>query len=221
VITRVPDSAIFGDYERWAPTHIFRKPPDAQHPFLPGPIDYVFMKNINGGSMMTSGIDIDLRYRFPASDFGQFWFGLTGTYVLDYKVSEFEDVVSGPGTGWLGAISRWRHYLTLDWQKGPWGATLAQTFQLGHTEPDLLTCEDPLTISTCTGTRQVGSSSVWDLQGRYTGFPNLRLSLGVRNLLDTAPPISVQKYSFQVGYDPTSGDPRGRMFYAAVQYSFK
>jgi iron complex outermembrane receptor protein len=221
VITKVPDFAIFADYDRWAPTHIFRKPPDAQYPGLPGPIDYVFMKNINGGSMLTSGIDIDLRYRSPVSGLGQFWLALTGTYVLEYKVSEFEPVVSGPGTGDLGAISRWRHYLTLDWMKGPWGATLAQTFQLGHTEPDLLTCGDVGTISTCTGTRHVGSSSVWDLQGRYTGFPNLRLSLGVRNLFDTAPPLTVQANTFQVGYDPTSGDPRGRMYYVAVQYAFK
>ena len=179
------------------------------------------MKNINGGSMLTSGIDIDLRYRSPVSDLGQFWFALTGTYVLEYKVSEFEPVVSGPGTGDLGAISRWRHYLTVDWKQGPWGATLAQTFQLGHTEPDLLTCEELGNISTCTGKRTVSSSSVWDLQGRYTGFPNLRLSLGVRNLFDKAPPLTVQTNTFQVGYDPTSGDPRGRMFYAALQYLFK
>jgi len=43
----------------------------------------------------------------------------------------------------------------------------------------------------------------------------------VRNLLDTAPPLTNQQGAFQVGYDPTYADPRGRTFYAAVRYAFK
>ena len=67
----------------------------------------------------------------------------------------------------------------------------------------------------------VGSYSVLDLQGRYTGLRNLTISFGVRNLLDRAPPLSVGTDSFQVGYDPTYGDPRGRIFYGAIRWAFK
>jgi len=38
---------------------------------------------------------------------------------------------------------------------------------------------------------------------------------------DTAPPLTNQQDAFQVGYDPTYVDPRGRTFYAAVRYAFK
>ena len=62
--------------------------------------------------------------------------------------------------GSVGAISRWRHYAQLDWTRGGWGATLAQTFQNGYTEPSDV--DD-------SGERRVGSYSIWDLQGRYTG----------------------------------------------------
>jgi iron complex outermembrane receptor protein len=56
---------------------------------------------------------------------------------------------------------------------------------------------------------------------RYSGFRNTTLTLGVRNLLDTSPPLTNQQYAFQVGYDPTYADPRGRMFYSAIRYAFK
>jgi iron complex outermembrane receptor protein len=62
---------------------------------------------------------------------------------------------------------------------------------------------------------------VWDLQGRYTGFKNLTLSLGVRNALDRPPPVSNQLNNFQVGIDPTYADPRGRMYYGAIRYTFR
>jgi iron complex outermembrane receptor protein len=61
---------------------------------------------------------------------------------------------------------------------------------------------------------------VWDLQARYTGLKNTTFTLGVRNALDRAPPLSNQGESFQKGYDPSIADPRGRMFYAAVSYTF-
>ena len=69
--------------------------------------------------------------------------------------------------------------------------------------------------------RRVGSYSVWDLQGRYTGFRNMTLTLGIRNALDTPPPVSNQATAFQVGIDPTYADPRGRMFYGAIRYAFR
>ena len=68
--------------------------------------------------------------------------------------------------------------------------------------------------------RRVGSYSVWDLQGRYSGLKNTTLTLGVRNMLDRAPPLSNQGGVFQRGFDPSYADPRGRMFYVAMSYAF-
>ena len=59
------------------------------------------------------------------------------------------------------------------------------------------------------------------MQGRYTGFRNTTLVLGIKNLMDRAPPFTNQPDTFQVGYDPVYADPRGRMFYARVTYAFK
>jgi iron complex outermembrane receptor protein len=116
----------------------------------------------------------------------------------------------------VGAIARYRQYAQLNWAYGPWGATLANNYQDGYSEP----CkdEDP---SGCT-VRRVGSYSVWDLQGRYSGLKNTTLTLGVRNALDKAPPLSNQTEfgRLQKGFDPSYADPRGRMFYAALSLAF-
>jgi len=179
----------------------------------------------NLGQLRTSGLDADIRYRPPATSVGQFTFALSGTYVLDYRLTGANDTPFPAGAGQRGAsgaISRWRHFATLDWTFGAWGATLANNFQLGYSEPCILDPFDghSLDASGCM-TRRVGSYSVWDLQVRCGGFANTTLTLGVRNLLDTAPPLTNQQGAFQVGYDPTYADPRGRTFYAAVRYAFK
>jgi iron complex outermembrane receptor protein len=220
LITVVPLDAIQRDFERWAPSHVVRKPSQPEFPGLPGPIDYVDQTLVNAGTLNTSGVDLDARYRIDAEGGGRITIGMNGTYVIDYKSTDF--AAASPGRNdplGNGAISRWRHYASIDWSRGPWGATLAQNFQLGYSEADPLTC-DPGT-GLCSGMRRVGSYSVIDVQGRYTGHRNLKLSLGVRNLLDRAPPLATGGIHFQTGYEPSYGDPRGRIFYATARWVFR
>jgi iron complex outermembrane receptor protein len=212
------DVAIRDHFSALAPTQVVRKPPDANFPNLPGEIDYLILQSVNLGTLQTSGFDVDLRWRPPATSIGRFSASLNGTYVFDYKVAGLDPDAfprSAGSRGPSGAISRWRHYATLDWSYGAWAATLASTLQSGYSEPCL-----ELDVTGC-ATRRVGTYSVWDAQGRYTGLRNLTLTLGVRNLLDVAPPLSNQGSTFQAGYDPTYADPRGRMFYGAIRYAFQ
>jgi iron complex outermembrane receptor protein len=204
-----------------ASDRIVRGPPDPRYPGLPGPVILILNVPVNIARLNTSGIDIDLRWRLPASGIGRFAFALNGTYVLTYDSGDTLTFnPSGPGrrAPFGGAISRWRHYASLDWTLGPWGATLAQNFQNGYSEPDLTTCD---AFGNCTADRRVGSYSIWDFQARYNGFGNLSIALGARNLFERAPPWTSQQGTFQVGYDPTYADPRGRTYYANVRYSHK
>jgi iron complex outermembrane receptor protein len=66
----------------------------------------------------------------------------------------------------------------------------------------------------------VSSVSLWDFQGVYTGFKNTTLTLGVKNLLDTNPPVSNFNLAFQSGYDPSYWDPRQRFIYGTIKYVF-
>jgi iron complex outermembrane recepter protein len=68
--------------------------------------------------------------------------------------------------------------------------------------------------------RHVAPYDIWDLDARYTGFRNWTLTLGVKNVMDRAPPFT-NLQGPPVGYDPTYADPRGRLFYGAVRYAFE
>ncbi len=48
----------------------------------------------------------------------------------------------------------------------------------------------------------------------------LRVALGVKNVFNRAPPVSNQTGSFQIGYDPTYADPRGRGYYLRIGYAW-
>ncbi len=218
LITVVPLDAIFGDYARWAPTLVVRKAPDAQFPNLPGPIDYIVQTPVNAGQKRTSGVDLDLRYRLPSSGSGRWAVMLNGTYLLTYKASEFEQVSPGKADDayGYGALPRWRHYATVDWSRGDWGATLAHTYQTSYSEIDLTTCDSS---GVCSGRRQVGSNSIIDLLVRYEGVRHLKLQFGVRNLFDRAPPSAYRTGGFQIGYDPTYADPRGRMYFGSLRWT--
>ena len=109
-------------------------------------------------------------------------------------------------------IPRWKHYAALTWDQGPWSATLAQTYQTSYT--DAATDIDD-------NFREVGSLSLWDLQGSYTGLKNWKFVLGVKNLFDTDPPKSNTVGSFVVGFDNSYYDPRARFVYGSVTYTFK
>jgi iron complex outermembrane receptor protein len=221
VIDTLQADEIFADYPFWAPTHVVRGPPEAPYPSLPGPIDYVIENQINFGSFRTSGIDADISWAAPETRLGRLTFALDGTYTRGYSRAGINTTLFPTGVGTRGpdgAIVRWRHYFTLDWSAAEWGATLTQTYQGGYDEVDLLSCDQNLH---CPGTRRVNSYSLWDLQGRYQGIRNITLSLGVRNLFDTPPPVSNQSQDMQVGIDPTYADPRGRMYYLALRYAVK
>jgi iron complex outermembrane receptor protein len=208
-------------------TYVVRRPGvDPAFPNLPNSILNVIEPTINVGKQGVDGIDIDLRYRLPAALWPTAWGGLNaginGTYYNHFKLTQPADFSypnfagqSGVPYGYTqGAIPRWKHYATLDWTYGPWGVTLAETYQTHYDEPDFLS-EDP------NGKRTVGSYEVWDIQARFNGFKNVQLALGVRNLFDRAPPRVGDVGTFITGYDPSYGDPRGRMYYGTISVAFK
>ena len=215
VIASLDPAIIFGeDFSRFAPTHIIRGPVEAAHPNLPGPIQSVLLTRENLGNLRTSGIDIDVRWRSRPTTIGRFSFSLNGTYLIDWKVQpDGLTYESGVGRAEFGAFPRWKHYASLGWDWSPWAATLAQTYQSGYEDVNKF----PPRISP----RRVSSYEVWDLQGRYTGFRNVRIVLGIKNLFDRDPPFTNQPFTTQVGYDPQYADPRGRSFYANLTYAFK
>ncbi len=201
---------------------ITRGPVDPNFPNLPGPITNINQSNLNIGKTLIRGVEADFKFAFPAAELGRFTANLIGTYFIKYDTENTDGSFTGnvgvaSGTG--GLIPRWRHYLSAGWSRGPWGASLAQTYQKAYKDVPA-TFEDP----TLQGyvPRTVGSYFTYDTQATYSGFKGLALTLGIKNIFDRDPPATNAGGSifFQGGYDPSYADPRGRFVYGRVNYKF-
>jgi len=232
IVSGVSPAAILADQVKYA-SYITRAAPDAAFPSLPGQIINIDQTNTNLGETRVQGVDVDLRYRMPAIAPGVYTVGLNGTYFLKYDLqnpdgsfSSINGMVSPIVNGNGGVIPRWRHYLYVDWKLAPWSLTLAQQYQ-SHYNDIAPTFEDlDPTSPTFTGpkSRTVSSYSVFHFFSSYTGLidKNLKITFGIRNLLDKKPPYTNaggQNY-FQGGYDPGYVDPRGRTYLLSATYKF-
>jgi iron complex outermembrane receptor protein len=210
------DDTIFADLPKYeANGTVQRGTVEPNRPTLPGPIVFVNQFTVNLGSLRSDGVDLDLNYRTPKTDWGRFGFNLTGTYIRKFQFQTEQNgaYFNNVGVFFNGApIFRWQHYAALTWDMGPWAATLAQNFQTGYTDEAPDVNGNP---------RRVDENMTWDLQGQYSGIKNLKFTLGIRNLFDEDPPFSNQGQTFPVGYDPRFTDPRGRFYYSSINYSFK
>lgn len=176
-----------------------------------GSIDHVVTGLANLGKVKTSGVDLSLDYRFPASRYGQFGLDLQGTYVSRY---DFQQQIGGQyldNVGdfqGVGVIARWKHVANATWSRDAWQATLSNRYTSGYNDYDRASHG------------KVGSWNLWDLAGSYRLSHALGLTLGVKNLFDREPPFSNQTYTFQSGYDPRYTDPYGRILFGRLSYSF-
>jgi iron complex outermembrane receptor protein len=224
LISPLPEQAIFGDPATYAAKFtrcsalpasgpgITRASVDACTGF-PGigydPIAFIDGPTENLGELKTAGIDVSAAWRSGATPYGNLGVTMEGTYVTKYEYQRFKN---GPFIDALGRYSdnapvfRWQHVLTGSWSSGPWAATLGQRFKTGYTDQD--------------GINKVGSYSLFDVSGSWTGVKNLTVTAGILNLLDKEPPLSVQNTTFQRGYDPRFTDPLGRTFTLRLAYKF-
>jgi iron complex outermembrane receptor protein len=212
----VPIDTILANLGQYG-SYVTRGPVQPDFPNLPGPITNIRQTFVNLGNTHIEGVDLEAHYRWPRQAWGRLRFDLSGTYYIRYDVQATDGSYGGivsnafqsPVTG---VVPRWKHYATLTWDRGPWAATVGNTFQSAYTDvnPDL---DGNL--------REVGSMSLFDVQGSWSGIRNLTLTLGVKNVLDTNPPATNQRIYFQAGYDPSYYDARARFAYGSVTYSFK
>lgn len=194
-----------------------------------GEMSLIRQLSANVNSLKTEGIDLDLRYKESFMG-GRFQAVLDGTYVSKYDLintsgktehsvgtivdQDGNPLVASP----TGVILRWKHNLSASYSKSDWNVTVTQRFYKGY-ETGREIAQDGEDI----GKRHfVNNQALYDLVGSYNGLiKGLRMSVGVRNLFDKAPPLFINNGSqFQSGYDVYQYDPRGRFVYVNAAYKF-
>jgi len=181
----------------------------------------IILTKENQGQLKTSGLDIGVDWRGPKTSWGRFAVGLQGTLVLQY---DRQYGAQTPMVSELGVfandqiIQKWRHRLTLDWDSGPYGVTLGNSYSSDYQDQNLAYDQNTNALLPA---RRVQAYSLWDLTGSWKVNKALRLRGGVMNVLNTPPPFSNQSYHWLATYDPTYTDPRGRTAFVSLSYAFK
>ena len=205
-------------------------------------ITNITAQDVNSGGVVTSGVDVDVRWSGIKTAAGQFGAELAGTWVQKYDLTTIDGTVqhsvgrtTDPSATAIqaltagGMIFRWKHALTLNWLYGPYGLAVTQNFQSHYLDaPSAVTDCDPRDYdsasqvpSVCATGRKVSSFQTFDLQAQYSGIKNMSLRLGLKNIANRKPPtVTTNGTYFQAGYDPTYYDPHGRTIYGTVDYKF-
>lgn len=232
LISEIGDDIILGNLDKYGHlVHRNSDPRNGNQDFIdtcgeePDPDDteicYIDLRKENRGGTRSAGLDIVAEWTNIASPVGRFGLTLKGTYTLESKqqMGNGDPFVSNLGRFVTdGVVQRWRHLLSVDWDHGPFGATLSNTYYSGYEDQNSAIDLDSGTI---VEKNHAKAYSLWDLSGRWSFDKSWTVRAGVRNLFDTAPPFSNQAWYFISGYDPSYTDPRGRSFYASVRYAFK
>jgi iron complex outermembrane receptor protein len=205
-IGTVAESTIFENYEKYQSYFVYSA--DGKT------LQYVNAVLDNLGEVKTSGIDTSLRWKLPRTEAGDFTFQFDGTWVHSYK---YQNETGGEFVENVGVyadaspVFRWKHNATINWKKGVWSASFANKYLSGYVD------ENDVADAYY---HKVRAYSTYSLSGSYAGLKNTDLTVGIKNLFDSAPPYTNQGTTFQSGYDPRYTDPLGRTFYVKATYKF-
>jgi iron complex outermembrane receptor protein len=184
---------------------------------VPGGILRIEQGYINLGNTHIEGVDVEGHYKWPASRFGRLRLDMSGTYYIRYDSQNtdgsFGGLVSNSfNSPVVGVIPRWKHYVQMSFDSGPWTVSVGNTYQSGYVD---------FQTDFNNNERRVSSMSLYDLQAVWRGLKNFTFTLGAKNVLDSNPPATNQQNTFQAGYDPSYYDARARFVYGQVRYEFK
>jgi iron complex outermembrane receptor protein len=186
--------------------------------------------NQNLGNRYSTGIDFDVTGRVK-TDFG----ALSSNLQMTYMVREKEQTqIDGPyysaigNHAELGAVTfRWIGKLTTTLTTDNWAHTLGVNLRSGYL--DAATTVEVLDASgNVTGTESlrlpVKRYATLDWQTQWTPIKSLSFTVGLLNVFDTKPPLSISTGGLnrgqQFGYDDRYYDSRGRTAYVNGSYKF-
>ena len=212
LISEIGDDIILGNLDKYG---------SLVHRDEDGLIDYIDLRKENRGAQLARGLDLAVTVRGVDTAIGRFGGRVNGTYVLASRIQ------NAPGDAFVsnlnhfvtdGVVQRWRHTISVDWERGPVSASLQNTWSSGYEDQNTaINIDDGSVVAA----NHVKAYSLWDFSSAYIVNAQLKLRAGVQNLFNQAPPYSNQAYYFLSGYDPSYTDPRGRRFYASAHYSFR
>jgi len=190
----------------------------------------LLQKPFNAGSANNQGLDWEVNLSQP-TPFGKLSADLSGTHMLksQYSLPGGTQTDLGRFGGDNNVVFRDMFRLTLALQTGAWANTLSVNYKSGYRDQSFTADSGNVLAVNADGSLgdgvayngRVSSYTVADWQTRWDMTKNFRFTLGVLNLFNTKPPLSLKIVGGnQVGYDGRYADPTGRAIAVGATYKF-
>ena len=217
-IGQVTEDMIFGDPVTYRSYFTSYYDPSAQRDVLA-----IVQANANLGKSKTRGIDLDMKARFDTS-VGKLTVRGLGTYML---LNKYQLVPGGEWRTDLGKYNdgsvtfRFQGQLSGTLEYGRFAHTLAMNYKSGYGDAEGYAYDTVDAAWVLITDHRVSSYLTFDWQTKWNLNKQAALSVGIRNLLDTDPPLTLKgDGGHMMGYDNRYTDPRGRFLYANLNYKF-
>ncbi|TXG01720.1 TonB-dependent receptor domain-containing protein [Massilia arenae] len=182
---------------------------------------------LNTGERITRGVEVGARFNGKFNTGAVWSVGLDGSRLLEKKSRTTTDAPFGESevgrflfTGDLGL--KWKHSAYATYKYGNWSGMLQNIYRSGY-DDQVLPGVASGRVTPSNYSSKVDDYSIFNLSVNYTGFQNLTLTAGVKNLLDEDPPFAIT-YDSNTGagssWEPRVADPRGRSFTLMANYKF-
>ncbi|WP_431100751.1 TonB-dependent receptor domain-containing protein [Roseateles noduli] len=219
----VDENEAFGDPQKYSNLWLVYTDPVTGEKFLA-----YNASTTNLGKSYSSGIDFDVTGRVN-TPFGRLTSNVRATYMLDRKVQllangeYFSDVAENHAS--LGTVTfRWKGQWTNTLQTGNWAHTANINFQSGYKDfPTwVVDRDDPNPQTNEHNVRlKVKPYATLDWQTAYTWNKQLTVALGIKNVFDKEPPLSLRANGgHMLGFDYRYYSPMGRTVQVKASYDF-
>lgn len=189
-----------------------------------GNITAIDQRYINTGGTLTRGVELDANLRGQLAG-GNWNIHLNGNYLDTFKTKNFDslpysDNLVGEYERYFNLPIKWKHTLAFGWNRGDWAHMLTQVYRGGYkdwTPPGIRNGYRPPNWNP-----DVDSYTLYNYSVSWTGIDKLKLTFGIRNLLNTDPPFTLRYLDDGdgAGWEARVADPRGRSFTLLAEYSF-
>ena len=185
---------------------------------LDGPGGFIRAGFVNAEGDITRGVELGLQANGRLGA-GKWNVGIDGTYIDSFRSRVFaSDKYTETVGQWNSRdlFVRWKHQLRFTYTEGPWSGTVSQSYTAGYKD------EVPAGLVPPGFDPEVAAYIVYNVSATYTGFKNITISGGIKNILNQDPPFTAHNVDFAsgAGWDPRVADPRGRAFTARITYKF-
>lgn len=188
---------------------------------------------INSGGSLTRGVEVDANLRGDLAG-GQWNINLNGSFINLFKSKALEALPYGPDmvgkyVRYYNLPVRWKHTLNFGYNRGNWSHSLSQIHRDGYFDELPNSAKySPAGSDNVVGylppgfKPRVDGYTIYNYSVTWTGIPDLKIGLGIKNLADKDPPFTAHQNDFAAGagWETRIADPRGRAYTLLLEYTF-